>query len=221
MRKHFTLIELLVVIAIIAILASLLLPSLNQARLRARKTSCASQQKQIGALFALYGGDWEDFYPVLSDGTTWWSRDYAYQLHPYISSSTVSIASYNPWLGHKGSKFFYCPMRDHTRNIGGVRYVDFGANAELGYIRAKISKLKSPSRTLFLTDSIYKANMSDPGYYYGQAVLIKGAGNATRIDLRHLGRTNILYGDGHTDDFGRERTVSNEVFNPLFTGDPL
>src|SRR5438094_5752208 len=61
--RGFTLIELLVVIAIIAILAAILFPVFAQAREAARKTTCASNMKQIATATLLYMSDYDELFP--------------------------------------------------------------------------------------------------------------------------------------------------------------
>ena len=110
-RKRFTLIELLVVIAIIAILASMLLPSLSKAKDIAKKSSCLSNTKQLSTCFNLYIGDFDESYcpggnmlfgPATDNNATeqiW---------NGYFNPGESNFGVLYDYLG-KNLDIFYCP----------------------------------------------------------------------------------------------------------------
>src|SRR5438045_3854302 len=88
-RRGFTLIELLVVIAIIAILISLLLPAVQQAREAARRIQCTSNLKQLGIALHNYHDVMKAFPPNLCPGGTKYN---------YSAGGWGVLAFLNPYL---------------------------------------------------------------------------------------------------------------------------
>ena len=66
-KKGFTLIELLVVIAIIALLVSILMPSLQRARELARRSACGMNLGSLGKGIMLYQSVYKEKYPAMTD----------------------------------------------------------------------------------------------------------------------------------------------------------
>ncbi|MHC4719876.1 MAG: type II secretion system protein, partial [Planctomycetota bacterium] len=83
MRKSrgFTLIELLVVIAIIALLLSILMPSLSRVRKQAKEVACQSKLRQWGVIFSMYMDDNDGFFPISLRGKVY--EYWMSQLRPY------------------------------------------------------------------------------------------------------------------------------------------
>lgn len=66
-KSYFTLIEILVVISIIAVLCSMLLPALRNARETAKTIYCSNNEKQMGAALTGYMGDFNDWLPIANN----------------------------------------------------------------------------------------------------------------------------------------------------------
>jgi prepilin-type N-terminal cleavage/methylation domain-containing protein/prepilin-type processing-associated H-X9-DG protein len=80
-RKAFTLVELLVVIGIIALLISILLPSLNRAREQANWLKCMSNMRQCGQAFTMYCNNNKGRFPQAGAG---WSPGSTQSDHDWI-----------------------------------------------------------------------------------------------------------------------------------------
>jgi type II secretion system protein G len=134
-NRGFTLIELLVVMAIIIILAGLLMPALGRAREQARKTTCASNLKQIGAALEMYTADNNEKYPpanglqaALMASPTYIDDSQVFSCPSSTATTSVYQYGYLPSAG-TASKAVIITCQGHA-GTGGV-YLYKGGNVKI------------------------------------------------------------------------------------------
>ena len=218
-RSIVTNTELLVVIAIIAILAAMLMPALQQAKMAANISYCQNNQKQIGNHFAMYEGDFQRLPPALVDiGTD------SYRKSAWHNSLFGKKKANGSWSDNKkdwtlmacpGDKVIptapvqsYWACRQTLGKIKSDGTYEGEGNAAKESMKGVLRRgYKTPAHILLITDysqqgarcdaPVTKAIEIDVPYNIGDSGFVLG-GNRD-INANHQKGANHLMGDLHVE----------------------
>lgn len=201
-KRPFTLIELLVVVTIIAVLASMLLPALTNARAKAKQIDCMSLMKQLHVCTQQYTDAYNGTIVPASytdsggyPGTRWWG-------------AVFSIAGLTATDNHDDypanvPKLYHCPAADRADlggyTINGMYWTNSPAPSATHWTRyygvtgAKEEWILYPEETALILDS-------NPDW--GDGSSYRWAGQSDWICRSHSTSTdavrgNVIYVDGH------------------------
>lgn len=197
--KGFTLIELLVVIAIIAILAAILFPVFARARENARRSSCASNVRQVTLGLKQYMQDNDELFPLVGGVAGQVPFGWADAIQAYV----------------KSTQLFQCPSEStgQVNDPGTAGYSDYFYNSNVAGTNE--SSLTFVSNILAIGDSqAGTAANADDGCTGNTATCADAAGGLATFDggwstqtgaavvgglaaNRHLDGANYGFADGH------------------------
>jgi prepilin-type N-terminal cleavage/methylation domain-containing protein/prepilin-type processing-associated H-X9-DG protein len=224
--RGFTLSEMLTVIAIIAVLAALLFPVVGRARKSAGNAKCVSNMRQLGtALTSMIGDQAPNLSVHYYNGAkepTW-----AYDLvdKGYLSSDTMKNVARCPSLAtpakHIDNYMFFCYGLNRLATL--TRTSDPAANPPV-QLDEKINTMTiaSRSKAAILGDSVLKPGYQGFNAYQWLFFGFGNDGNGGIVHIRHSGRANLFFLDGHIEALTPAEIRSLQTSNPeIYDQGPL
>ena len=185
---RFTLIELLVVIAIIAILAAMLMPALQQARERAKATTCLNNFMTLGKSLSFYLDDNAGILGYANEGSNrgFWSRRESQRIFAtYLGDDFGSDA--NGWYVSAGTSKITCPSaKPYSQTSNSItialnsRIFQRGAT-NIDHFKYQV-KWKKPSRSCGALEGLETSTT---------------VGTSDKLPYRHNGGNGVLWLDFH------------------------
>ena len=216
-REGFTLIELLVVIAIIALLVSILLPSLKNAKELAKTVRCKANEHSVGVTCALYANDLGDLMPYYVTSAPEGGLPLAFPTGWYKSTWFRAVPGYlgqNPdayhWARPQPVTILQCPKEtvggyginiSQNVNAGNTRQIA-GGFAYDG-IKYKMADVRKPGQKAMFIDS------ETIVYYWYQGTKAQSYFERyARFRHNNSDTLNAVMVDGHAESFTYNQLIN-------------
>jgi prepilin-type N-terminal cleavage/methylation domain-containing protein len=229
-RQGFTLIELLAVIATIAILAALLLPILSKAKIKAQRTACFSNLRQLGVAWQMYYTDNNGYLvPSFPGNPEAWVQGNMTNAADAVNTDLISQGRLYHYAQNVST--FHCPgdlgVTIGGKNVASVRSYSMNCfmgardpnlppipETAIGYksFFAKDSDLPRPSELWVLIDEDERS--INDGFF------IADPGAHTWFDFpalsahRHNFNFTLNFGDGHSEIWHPKDPRTLQVVSP-------